>query len=136
MSVRRLDVATRIRALERSDRLFAATRIKELQRSAHLFAALGDPTRLRLVARLCEGGPQSIASLTDRSAVTRQAVTKHLRVLKGAGLVRDSRLGRESRWAVESEQLEVARRYLAAISERWNERLEALRRHVENTPDE
>jgi len=108
----------------------AATRTG-LRGSAPLFAALGDETRLRLVARLCEGGPQSITSLTIGSKVTRQAVSKHLRVLRGAGLVRDIRRGRESRWEIAPQRLEIARRYLASISERWNERLEALRKHVE-----
>lgn len=63
--------------------------------SAPIFAALGDETRLRLVARLCAGGPQSIARLTAVSEVTRQAVTKHLLVLADAGLVRGVRQGRE-----------------------------------------
>jgi DNA-binding transcriptional ArsR family regulator len=103
--------------------------------SAPIFAALGDETRLRLVARLCSGGPQSIARLTAGSEVTRQAVTKHLLVLADAGLVRGMRQGRESRWALKPEQLEVARHYLELISERWTERLEALERHLESMPE-
>ena len=106
-----------------------------LTNSAPLFAALGDETRLRIVARLCAGGPQSIARLTAGSDVTRQAITKHLQVLAGAGLVRGVREGRESRWALEPEQLEVARRYLDLISEEWTQRLEALERHLESMPD-
>ncbi|PYT06026.1 MAG: transcriptional regulator [Acidobacteria bacterium] len=103
--------------------------------SAPIFAALGDGTRLRLVARLCAGGPQSIARLTAGSEITRQAVTKHLLVLADAGLVRGVRKGRESRWALEPEQLEVARRYLDLISEQWTQRLEALERHLESMPE-
>lgn len=106
-----------------------------LARSAPLFAALGDETRLRLVARLCAGGPQSIARLTAGSKVTRQAVTKHLLVLADAGLARAVRHGRESRWALEPAQLEVARRYLDVISERWTQRLEALERHLDSMPE-
>jgi DNA-binding transcriptional ArsR family regulator len=106
-----------------------------LANSAPLFAALGDETRLRIVARLCAGGPQSIARLTAGSEVTRQAITKHLQVLAGAGLVRGVRAGRESRWAIEPEQLDVARRYLEMISEEWSRRLEALERHLESMPD-
>lgn len=109
----------------------AATAVED---SARVFDALGDPTRLELVARLCRGGPQSIASLTAGSDVTRQAITKHLRVLEGAGLVRGHREGRESRWELETRRLEVAREYLASVSERWTSRLAALRRHVEG-PD-
>ncbi|MGH9322086.1 MAG: ArsR/SmtB family transcription factor [Vicinamibacteria bacterium] len=103
--------------------------------SAPIFAALGDETRLRLVSRLCSGGPQSIASLTAGSDVTRQAVTKHLLVLADAGLVRGVRQGRESRWALEPEQLEVARRYLERISDQWTQRLQALERHLESMPE-
>src|SRR5258705_7814441 len=61
----------------------------ELAGAAPVFAALGDQTRLGLVARLCTGGPMSIARLTAGAGVTRQAVTKHLHVLAGAGLVRE-----------------------------------------------
>lgn len=106
-----------------------------LEDSAPLFAALGDATRLELVARLCEGGPQSIARLTDGLHLTRQAVTKHLRVLADAGLVRGSRAGRESRWEIEARRLEIARRYLDLISERWDKRLKALERHLEKMSD-
>ena len=103
--------------------------------SAPIFAALGDETRLRLVARLCTGGPQSIARLTTGSEITRQAVTKHLLVLADAGLIRSEWQGRERRWALEAHQLEVARRYLDLISEEWSRRLAALERHLESMPD-
>jgi DNA-binding transcriptional ArsR family regulator len=102
--------------------------------SAPVFAALGDETRLRLVARLCAGGPQSIARLTAGSEVTRQAVTKHLLVLADAGLVRGVWQGREHHWALEPEQLEVARRYLELMSEQWARRLDALERHLAAMP--
>jgi DNA-binding transcriptional ArsR family regulator len=102
-----------------------------LQRSAPIFAALGDATRLRLVSRLCGGGPLSITQLTEGSDVTRQAVTKHLRVLATAGLVRDSRHGRERRWELRTRQLEEARRVLDLISARWDQALERLRVMVE-----
>jgi DNA-binding transcriptional ArsR family regulator len=102
--------------------------------SAPVFAALGDETRLRLVARLCASGPQSIASLTAGSDVTRQAVTKHLLVLADAGLVGGVRQGREHRWALKPAQLEFARRYLALMSEQWARRLEALERHLGSMP--
>jgi DNA-binding transcriptional ArsR family regulator len=110
------------------------TRQSALTRSLPVFAALGDPTRLQLVARLCAGGPQSIARLTAGSKVTRQAVTKHLLVLAGARLVRCERQGRESRWSLEPDGLDVARRYLDQISLDWNQRLEALARHLDSMP--
>lgn len=101
------------------------------EESAPIFAALGDPTRLDLLARLGRSGPQSIVRLTRGSPLTRQAITKHLRVLAGAGLVRGTRLGRESRWELEPEPLEVARRYLELASKRWDSALARLKRFVE-----
>jgi DNA-binding transcriptional ArsR family regulator len=103
-----------------------------LNASAPIFAALGDATRLRLVARLCTGGPASIAALTDAVDVTRQAVTKHLHVLAGAGLVRGTRLGREQVWEIESGQLEEARQCLDLISAQWDAAIERLRASVED----
>jgi DNA-binding transcriptional ArsR family regulator len=104
--------------------------------SAPVFAALGDETRLRLVARLCAGGPQSIARLTAGTKVTRQAVSRHLRVLAGAGLASAVRRGRESRWSLEPDRLEVARRYLDRVSEQWAVTLAALERHLDSMPDQ
>ena len=109
----------------------AARKHLALEDSAFVFAALGDPTRLRLVARLCEGGPLSIARLTSESDFTRQAITKHLRVLADAGLVHVARQGRETRWEMDPRQLDIARRYLDRIAVRWDDRLQALKRHVE-----
>jgi DNA-binding transcriptional ArsR family regulator len=100
--------------------------------SATLFAALGDETRLRLVARLCEGGPMSIAKLTEGADVTRQAVSKHLRLLEDAGLVRVSREGRETVWQLEPRRLEDAHRYLDIISSQWDRALERLKDFVED----
>ena len=99
--------------------------------SAAVFAALGDPTRLGLVARLCAGGPLSIARLTEGTDVTRQAVTKHLHVLEEAGLVRSLRQGRQSVWEMETRKLEAARRYLERISKRWDAALDRLKAAVE-----
>ena len=106
-----------------------------LARSAPIFAALGDETRLRLVARLCSGGPQSIADLTSGATVTRQAVTKHLRVLEAAGIARGVRKGRESRWELAPGKLDAARRYLDRIAQQWERRLAALERHLDEMPD-
>jgi DNA-binding transcriptional ArsR family regulator len=102
--------------------------------AAPLFAALGDETRLALVARLSEGGPRSITRLTAGSAVTRQAITKHLHVLASTGLVRDVRRGRERIWQLEPDRLDVARHFLIEISRRWDARLTRLRQLVEDPP--
>jgi DNA-binding transcriptional ArsR family regulator len=100
-------------------------------RAAPLFAALGDETRLSLVARLGTGGPLSIARLTEETQVTRQAVTKHLEVLERAGLVRGERRGRERLWLVEGQKLDEARSYLAQISQQWDDALQRLAAFVE-----
>jgi DNA-binding transcriptional ArsR family regulator len=102
-----------------------------LRRSAPVFAALGDGTRLRLVSRLIAEGPASITRLTEGAGVTRQAVTKHLRVLEGAGLARGVRRGRERQWELQPEQLQEARRALDVISRQWDEVLLRLRAFVE-----
>lgn len=96
-----------------------------------MFAALGDQTRLLLLARLCEGGRWSITRLSAGATVTRQAVTKHLHVLAGAGLVRGARRGRERVWALEPGRITEAKRTLDELSRRWDQALERLRAYVE-----
>jgi DNA-binding transcriptional ArsR family regulator len=98
---------------------------------APLFAALGDSTRLALLAKLSAGPPCSIAALTEQTRLTRQAVTKHLRVLERARLVRSSRAGRESRFALNPEPIDAARQYLDLVSREWDEALGRLRAFVE-----
>jgi DNA-binding transcriptional ArsR family regulator len=107
----------------------AATR--EVSRAAPMFAALGDETRLALVARLSSDGPLSITRLTAETAVSRQAVTKHLNVLATAGLVSDVRHGRERIWELEPKQMEAARSYLEHVSKRWDDALGRLKKFVE-----
>src|SRR5438445_8502922 len=85
--------------------------------AAPLFAALGDETRLALLDRLGTGGPQSITRLTAGSVVTRQAITKHLRILAEAGLVHDTRRGRERIWTLDTHRLDEARRSLDQIAQ-------------------
>lgn len=99
--------------------------------TAPVFAALGDQTRLQLVARLSSTGPLSIVHLTVGSGVTRQAVTRHLQVLSDAGLVRDYRVGRERVWELEPERLIEARRSLERISAQWDVALGRLKSMVE-----
>jgi DNA-binding transcriptional ArsR family regulator len=99
--------------------------------AAPLFAALGDPTRLKLVARLCADGPLSITRLSHGTDLTRQAITKHLRALAGAGLARDSRRGRERIWTLAPRRLDTARRCLEQISAQWDAALDRLQTLVE-----
>ena len=101
-------------------------------RSARVFAALGDRRRLLILTRLSAEGPLSITRLSDASEVSRQAITKHLRVLADAGLVRHRRRGREHVFELEPRPLEAARRDLDAISARWDQAIERLRARVES----
>ena len=104
----------------------------ESKDSVPLFAALGDATRLRLVSRLCDGGPMSITKLTAGSRMTRQAITKHLRVMEAARLVHSDRRGRERVWRLDRQRLAEARHYLNMISKQWDDALERLRKFVED----
>ncbi len=99
--------------------------------AAPVFAALGHPTRLALVTRLCVEGPQSIAQLTDETKLTRQAITKHLDALDEAGLARSEREGRERIWQIVPQRLVGASVYLEQISKQWDDAIERLRAFVE-----
>lgn len=102
-----------------------------LARAGPVFAALGEQTRLALVARLSARGPQSITRLATGSEVTRQAITKHLHVLAGAGLVHGVRRGRERIWELDTGALGQARRWLDQVSRRWDEALARLKKLIE-----
>jgi DNA-binding transcriptional ArsR family regulator len=99
---------------------------------AHVFAALGDPTRLQLVAVLCAGGAFSIAQLTANTDISRQGVTKHLQVLADAGVVRDVKRGRERLWQLDPAQIEAARRTLETIGRQWEGTLLKLKAFAES----
>lgn len=100
---------------------------------AGVFAALGDPTRLKLVAVLCAGGAFSIAQLTANTDITRQGVTKHLQVLAEAGVVRDVKAGRERLWQLDPSRIDEARRTLEAIGQQWDVALAKLKTFAEST---
>src|SRR4051812_7770734 len=101
------------------------------RKPAAVFSALGDETRLAIVNELADGSPRSIARLTGSSSITRQAITKHLRVLQGAGLVRGEREGRETLFRLVPGPLEEAQEYLGRVSAQWDGALSRLRAHVE-----
>lgn len=98
---------------------------------APVFAALGDTTRLELVSRLSDGERRSITELSEGLTLTRQAVTKHLQVLRKAGLVNQKRTGRESRFAIRPNAIADARDYLSRVSAQWDEAIARLRSVVE-----
>lgn len=98
---------------------------------ARLFAALGDETRLTLVRKLSTGQPISISRLTEGSRLTRQAITKHLRVLEEVKIVRSVRAGRESRFALDPAPIAEIRSYLDFVSAQWDQALARLKSFVE-----
>ena len=103
----------------------------QLPDAAAMFAALGDPTRLAVLGRLARGEPESIARLTEGTRLTRQAMTKHLKVMERAGLLRQVKVGRESRFALDPAPLEDLKAYLDLVSRQWDDALERLRSFVE-----
>jgi len=109
----------------------ARPRFDALKTPAAVFAALGDETRLSVLAKLCQGVPQSISRLTAGTNLSRQAVTKHLRVLANAGVVRNVRAGRESLFELEPLPIEEVRDYLDRVSKQWDDALARLKSHVE-----
>ncbi|CAN7144883.1 helix-turn-helix domain-containing protein [Phyllobacterium sp. LjRoot231] len=98
---------------------------------APLFAALGDSTRLSLLTKLSDGQTRSIAGLSAGTDLTRQAITKHLRVLEEVGLVISSKVGRESQFAFRPEPIDEIRAYLDGVSQQWGDALSRLRAFVE-----
>jgi len=106
-------------------------RARRLPDPAPVFAALGDPTRLRLIRRLGDGRQRSIVQLCDGFDVSRQAVTKHLRMLQRAGLVRGEHVGRENRYSLVPERLAWAREFLDAVGAQWEAALTRLESHLE-----
>ena len=104
---------------------------KRHRAAAGVFAALGDPTRLQLIARLSDAGPQSIAALADGFDMSRQAISKHLRVISAAGLATSEQRGRETVWELQQDGLAEAQRYLELISKDWDDKLRRLKTFVE-----
>ena len=99
--------------------------------TAPVFAALGDPTRLELVSRLSDGRSRCISELTRGLTLTRQGVTKHLRMLEHAGIVTSRRVGRENRFVLTPAPIAAVRNYLDDVSRQWDEALARLRAFVE-----
>jgi DNA-binding transcriptional ArsR family regulator len=100
--------------------------------AAPVVAALGDSTRLSLLSRLRDGRPRSVAQLTQGMGLTRQGVSKHLRVLEHAGMVNCERVGRESRYVYEPAGIAEAANYLERASKQWDQALARLKAAVEN----
>lgn len=97
---------------------------------ASVFAALGDPVRLKLLARIGDGG--SITRLAAGLPITRQAVTRHLRVLERAKLIEARRCGREMRFVARPARLRQAKGWLDDVARQWDGSLGRLKIHVES----
>jgi DNA-binding transcriptional ArsR family regulator len=102
------------------------------QARALIFAALGDETRLSLVAKLCGGQAYSISQLRQGSKLTRQAITKHLRVLESLGIVHSVRSGRENLFEFDPQPINGIKEYLDFVSEQWDQALSRLKSFVED----
>ena len=97
-----------------------------------VFSALADPTRRRVLGLLGTEGERTATDLADRLPISRQAIVKHLAVLDEAGLVAGRRVGREVRYAVRPEALVATARWMAALANDWDHRLEAVKRLAES----
>jgi DNA-binding transcriptional ArsR family regulator len=95
-----------------------------------VFAALADPTRRAVVRELSRRPTTTATALAAELPISRQAVTKHLATLAGAGLVATERAGRETRYRLTPDPLDEAMRWMADVGGQWDRRLERLRRHV------
>jgi len=91
-----------------------------------LFNALADPTRRAIFQRLARDGEQTVHALTGRARVSQPAVSKHLGVLRRAGLVRHRRAGRETHYRARVEGLAPLIDWMSVYAGFWGERLDAL----------
>ena len=96
-----------------------------------ILAAMADPTRRKLLATLAATGPATATELAAGLPITRQAIAKHLGVLRGAGLVTSFKDGRDVRFEVRTRPLEQTAGWLAALAAEWDARLIAIKRIAE-----
>jgi DNA-binding transcriptional ArsR family regulator len=99
-----------------------------------VFDAVADPTRRALLERLRLGGPLSLSGLADGLPMTRQAVTKHVDLLRDAGLIRVRRRGRERMHELDPAPMREVAAFLAPYAAEWDERLHRLAAHLEDHP--
>jgi DNA-binding transcriptional ArsR family regulator len=91
-----------------------------------LFRALADPTRRALFERLCRKGEQTVAALTARAGISQPAVSKHLAVLKEAGLVRDRHEGRQTHYSAQLRALAPLLDWTSQMTGFWQNRFNDL----------
>ena len=96
------------------------------------FSALGDETRLAIMQRLLRGERLSITRISTGAGISRQAVTKHLRVLEEAALVQSEARGRERLYALRRDRVAELQEYLETVTRQWEDALGRLRAHLED----
>ena len=101
-----------------------------------VFAALSDPTRRALLERMATAGPVTSSQLAVGSPITRQAISKHLVALEQSGLARSAVAGRERRYEIVPDGLDVAESWIMRAERRWADRLRALKTFVEESPED
>lgn len=102
---------------------------------AAIFNALGDPARIEMVRRLASGQPHSISFVSEGLGITRQGARKHLQVLVNAQIVSLQPKGRDVLVHLDASRLDQAKAFIAEMERRWDDRLAALRRFVEEPPE-
>ena len=99
-----------------------------------VFVALADPTRRAILAALATHGPSTVSDLTGHLPITRQAIAKHLALMTDAGLVTpEPGERRRVRYRLRSAPVQLAQQFLAALAHQWDDRLDALQRHLTGT---
>ena len=96
-----------------------------------VFTAIADPTRRAMLLRLAREGERNVTQLMEPFAISQPAVSKHLRILRDAGLVRRRKVGRENRYDLEASRLHDVRDWIAQVEEYWDERLDALGKYLD-----
>jgi DNA-binding transcriptional ArsR family regulator len=91
-----------------------------------IFSTLADPTRRGIFERLCRDGEQTVRALTDQAGVSQPAVSKHLGVLKHAGLVRDRRDGRQTHYSAQPQGLAPLIDWMSLYGAFWRDRFDRL----------
>lgn len=103
--------------------------------STGVFAALSDPTRQQLIEWLSVEPTGTATVFASRLPISRQAISRHLSELEEAGLVTSSKVGRETRYSLETAAMHESADWLTTRARRWDKALERLQRHVEQDQD-
>jgi DNA-binding transcriptional ArsR family regulator len=98
---------------------------------ADVFFAVADPTRRSMLLRLAREGEKSVTELLEPFSISQPAVSKHLRCLRQAGLVRRRTVGRMRFYEIEPRQLRAVKDWVSEVEKFWDERLDALGNYLD-----